>query len=43
MEVLTTLLNHLAFSKVCARWVPRELTAERETDRVNVCTEFLEQ
>ena len=36
-------VESLGFSKVCARWVPRELTTERKIDRVNACTEHLEQ
>ena len=37
------IVGSLGFSKVCTRWVPRELTTERKTDRVNACTELLEQ
>ncbi|CAI9737661.1 Hypothetical predicted protein [Octopus vulgaris] len=37
------IVKSLGFSKVCARWVLRELTTEHKTDRVNACTELLEQ
>ena len=36
-------VESLGISKVCARWVPRELTTERKTDRVSACAELLEQ
>ncbi|CAI9716885.1 Hypothetical predicted protein [Octopus vulgaris] len=29
------IVESLGFSKVCARWVPRELTTERKTDKGN--------
>ena len=37
------IVESLSFSKVCALWVPRELTTERKTDRVYAFTELLEQ
>ena len=35
------LVKSLGFSKVCARWVPRQLTAEHKTERRRCCTELL--
>ena len=32
----------LEYSKVCARWVPRQLTDEHKSERVNCCTELRE-
>ena len=36
-------LNHdsLKFSKVCARWVPKELTEERKRKHLDVCSQHL--
>ena len=31
----------LKFSKVCARWVPKELTEERKLKRLDVCSRHL--
>jgi len=31
----------LNFSKVCARWVPKELTEERKLKRLDVCSHHL--
>jgi len=30
--------DSLMFSKVCARWVPKELTEERKRKRLDVCS-----
>ena len=33
----------LGYSKVCARWVPRQLTDELKLNRLNVCEQMLER
>jgi len=33
--------DSLMFSKVCARWVPKELTEERKRKRLDVCSRHL--
>jgi len=33
--------DSLKFSKVCARWVPNELTEERKRNRLDVCSQHL--
>ena len=33
--------DSLMFSKVCARWVPKELTEERKRKRLDVCSSHL--
>jgi len=33
--------DELGFHKVCARWVPRELTAEHKRKRVEICHRLL--
>ena len=33
--------DSLKFSKVCARWVPKELTEERKRERLDVCSRHL--
>ena len=35
--------NELGFHKVCARWVPRELTAEHKRKRLEVCQHLLDR
>ena len=32
----------LGYSKVCARWVPRQLTEAHKQSRLEACSEFLE-
>ena len=33
--------DSLMFSKVCARWVPKELTEERKGKRLDICSRYL--
>jgi len=35
------ILDSLKFSKVCARWVPKELTEERKRKHLDVCSHQL--
>jgi len=35
--------NELGFHKVCARWVPREFTAEHKRKRVETCQHLLDR
>ena len=35
--------NSLGFRKVCARWVPKELTEEQKKNRVVICQRLLER
>ena len=35
--------NRLGFRKVCARWVPKELTEEQRNNRVAVCQRLLDR
>ena len=35
--------DELGFHKVCARWVPRELTAEHKHERVEICQRLLDR
>jgi hypothetical protein len=35
--------NELGFHEVCARWMPRELTAERKRKRVEICQRLLDR
>ena len=37
------IVKSLGFSKVCAHWVPRQLTTEHKIDRIDACTDLLEQ
>lgn len=37
------IVAELGYSKVCARWVPRQLTEELKLKRLNVCTELLKR
>ena len=37
------IISDLGYSKVCARWVPRQLTDELKRSRQEVCTELLER
>lgn len=43
----TTILNilhqHLGMTKVCARWVPKMLSAHQKRERVESCREFLDR
>jgi [histone H3]-lysine36 N-dimethyltransferase SETMAR len=38
-----TIISELEYSKVCARWVPRQLTDELKLKRLNVCTDLLQR
>lgn len=38
-----TIHDELSFHKVCARWVPRELTAEHKRKRLEVCQRLLDR
>ena len=35
--------NRLGFRKVCARWVPKELTKEQKNNRVAICRRLLDR
>jgi len=35
--------DELGFHKVCARWLPRELTAEHKRQRVEICQHLLDR
>jgi histone-lysine N-methyltransferase SETMAR len=35
--------ERLGFSKVCARWVPRSLTADNRETRLNICADLFER
>jgi len=35
--------NRLGFRKVCARWVPKELTEEQKNNRVAICQRLLDR
>ena len=35
--------NCLGYSKVCARWVPRQLTDDHKENHFNICAELFEQ
>ena len=37
-----SIVESLKYSKVCARWVPRQLTDEHKAERVDCCTELRE-
>ena len=37
-----SIVASLGYSKVCARWVPRQLTEDHKTERVRCCTQLLE-
>lgn len=37
-----TMINELGYSKVCAKWVPRQLTDDMKRQRVEASTELLE-
>ena len=37
-----SILASLGYSKVCARWAPRQLTEDHKTEKVCCCTELLE-
>ena len=38
-----TIVAELGYSKVCARWVPRQLTDELKATRANICTDLLKR
>ena len=38
-----TIVAELGYSKVCARWVPRQLTDELKLNRLNICTDLLKR
>jgi histone-lysine N-methyltransferase SETMAR len=38
-----TIVAELGYSKVCARWVPRQLTEELKVKRINICTDLLQR
>jgi [histone H3]-lysine36 N-dimethyltransferase SETMAR len=38
-----TIVAELGYSKVCARWVPRQLTDELKLNRFNICTDLLQR
>jgi len=35
--------NRLGFCKVCARWVPKQLTEEHRNNRVAICQHLLDR
>jgi hypothetical protein len=35
--------DELGFHKLCARWVPRELTAEHKRKRVEICQRLIDR
>ena len=35
--------NRLGFHKVCARWVPKQLTKEQKNNRVAICQHLLDR
>jgi hypothetical protein len=37
------IIDAVGYSKVCARWVPRNLTTERRRQRKDICSELLER
>jgi hypothetical protein len=37
------IMDALGYSKVCARWVPRNLTTENRRQRKAICSEMLER
>ena len=37
-----SIMAFLGYSKVCARWLPRQLTKGHKTERVQCCTQLLE-
>jgi transposase len=37
------IIKDLAYRKVCARWVPRQLTTELKQSRLDVCTQMLQR
>ena len=40
-SVYSLIHDSLKFSKVCARWMPKELTEERKRKRLDVCSQHL--
>lgn len=42
-SVLTIIHSKLQMKKVCAKWLPRELTTKHKKIRVEVCTRLLER
>ena len=38
-----TIHNRLGFRKVCARWVPKELTEDHRNNRVVICQRLLDR
>ena len=42
-STVQTIISELGYSKVCARWVPRQLTVELKLKRLNVCTDLLQR
>lgn len=42
-NAVETMLGNLGYRKVCARWVPRNLTQEQKDQRVAMCQDLLEQ
>lgn len=35
--------DHLGFKKVCARWIPRQLTSDLKENRMDVCQDLFQQ
>jgi [histone H3]-lysine36 N-dimethyltransferase SETMAR len=42
-SVDTIIHDKLGFSKVCARWVPRQLTPDNRETRMNICSDLFER
>jgi histone-lysine N-methyltransferase SETMAR len=42
-NAVQNIISELGYSKVCARWVPRQLTDELKQSRRDVCAELLER
>ena len=42
-STVQTIICELGYSKVCARWVPRQLTDELKLKRLNVCANLLQR
>ena len=42
-HAVQTIISELGYSKVCARWVPRQLTAELKQSRRDVCLQLLQR
>jgi hypothetical protein len=39
----TIVLDDLGYHRVCARWVPKQLTAQHKQQRIDVATRFLQR